>query len=284
MNLNIVDVTEENAQQILFEESAKRLVVVDFWSETCAPCKTLTPVLEALADEYAGQFLLAKVNVDHMAMLAAQFRVRSVPSVFLIKDAQPIDAFVGAKPEPELRALFDQHLPKPWDLELEQALDLIEQESLKEALVLLASAYKSSDQRADIAMVYARTLIAMKRLGEAETVIAAVAMADQGSEYNQVKSQLEIAKESGKAPELQALEEASRKAPDNIDLIVQLSSQYAQNGHITEALESLYSVLKKDVGAQDGEVKKRYLDILNSLEKGDALATQFQRKLFTLLY
>lgn len=284
MNQHIVDLTEENAQQVLFEESAKRLVLVDFWSETCGPCLALLPILEKLAAEYDGHFLLAKVNVDQMPTLAAQFRVRSVPSVFLIKDAQPLDGFTGAKTEAELRELLAQHLPKPWDIQLEQALDLIEQENVKEALSLLRSAYEASGRRADIAMPYARSLIAMKRLDEAAKVIEAVTLADQDAHYAQVKAQLQIAMESGKAPELEALEAEVRGAPENLPLSVQLSAQYAQNGYVKEALELLYSLLQKELNALDGEVKKRFLDIVNSLEKGDALATTYQRKLFTLLY
>jgi len=284
MSPNIVDLTEENAQEVLFEESAKRLVVVDFWSETCQPCKTLTPLLEALVDERGGQVLLAKVNVEAMPMMAAQFRVQSVPSVFFIKDAQPLDGFVGAKTELELREIFDKYLPKSWDLEFEQALDLIEQEKLKDALALLRSAHDASSARADIALVYARTLIALKRLEEAQNVIDAVGLADQDAQYEQVKAQLEIAKESGKTPELEALEYEVERHPENQDLALQLSIQYAQNGYVQNALDVLFGLLQNDLNSLEGEVKKRFLDILKSLDKTDSLATNYQRKLFTLLY
>jgi putative thioredoxin len=77
VEMNSVDITLENAQQLIIDESFKRLVVVDFWAEWCAPCKTLMPILEGLAAEYQGQFLLARINADDQQVLAGQFEHRS---------------------------------------------------------------------------------------------------------------------------------------------------------------------------------------------------------------
>lgn len=93
MKQHIVEVTLANARQVLIEESMKRLVVVDFWADWCAPCKALMPVLEKLAAEYDGQFLLAKVNADKEPDIAGQFGIRSLPTVILMRDGQPVDAF-----------------------------------------------------------------------------------------------------------------------------------------------------------------------------------------------
>ena len=93
---HIVEIDESNAQQLLIEESMARPVVVDFWADWCGPCKQLMPILEKLADEYQGAFLLAKVNADEQQMLAQQLGVRSLPTVMVIKDGQPIDGFQGA--------------------------------------------------------------------------------------------------------------------------------------------------------------------------------------------
>jgi putative thioredoxin len=113
---HIIDITPENFQQSLIDESLKRLVVVDFWSETCAPCKALMPVMEKLAQEHNGQFLLAKVNCDEHPAIAAQFGVRSLPTVALMKNGQPVDAFMGAQPESEIRQLLEKHLPKAYEV------------------------------------------------------------------------------------------------------------------------------------------------------------------------
>jgi len=88
---NIVDIDEGNAQQLLIDESFNRPVVVDFWAEWCEPCKQLMPMLEKLATEYKGAFLLAKVNADEQQMLAQQLGVKSLPTVMVIKEGQPVD-------------------------------------------------------------------------------------------------------------------------------------------------------------------------------------------------
>lgn len=88
---------------ISIDESFNRPVVVDFWADWCGPCKNLMPVLEKLANEYAGAFLLAKVNADDQQMISSQFGVRSLPTVMIMQNGQPIDGFNGALPEVQVR-------------------------------------------------------------------------------------------------------------------------------------------------------------------------------------
>src|SRR5690625_2319300 len=97
MNEYIVDVTQNNAQQVLIEASYQRPVLVDFWAEWCAPCRTLMPLLEKLAREYDGALLLARVDCDSEQALAAQFGVQSLPTVILMKEGQPVDGFTRSE-------------------------------------------------------------------------------------------------------------------------------------------------------------------------------------------
>jgi len=281
---HIVDITQENAQQYIIEESNKRLVVVDFWADWCEPCKNLMPVLESLASEYQGQFLLAKINADEQQALSGQFGVRSLPTVMLIQNGQPVDGFAGVQTESEVRALLEKYLPKPWDVQLTEALPLIESGDFSAAAAILKPAYENSDARADIALAYVKALLGAKRLEEAGTVISAIKMADQDSEYTQLKAQYELALEAGKSPEIEALEAEHKANPTDQALALKLAVQYAQNDHTKEALELLLTLLRKDLGAVNGEVRKAFTDILQSMEKGDALAAEYQRKLYTLLY
>ena len=106
----VIDVTAESFAPDVIERSTEVPVLVDFWAPWCGPCKTLTPMLESLAEEYAGQFVLAKVNIDDEAPLAQAFGIQSVPTVLLVSEGRQVDGFQGALPEQALRAFLERHV------------------------------------------------------------------------------------------------------------------------------------------------------------------------------
>ena len=138
--MNAIDIDQENAQQYLIEESFNRPVVVDFWADWCAPCKQLMPLLEKLADEYAGAFLLAKINADEQQGISQQLGVRSLPTVMVFKDGQPVDGFAGAQPEKAVRELLQKHLPSPWDDKIAEAKELLDQGNTADAVGIVRAA------------------------------------------------------------------------------------------------------------------------------------------------
>lgn len=284
MNDYIVNIDEQNAQQLLIDESFKRPVLVDFWAEWCQPCKTLMPLLEKLAHEFAGAFLLAKVNADEQQGLASQLGVRNLPTVMVIKEGQPVDGFSGAQPEAAIRTILEKYLPKPWDTQFEQAKSLLEAGDTGAALPLLRQAYGDSRQRSDIGLALAQVLLQLKRLDDAEQVLAAVPMVDQDPHYDQLSAQLHLAQEAGHSPEIEALQAKLAEQPDDLEITCQLAVQFNQEQQQKQALELLFSVLQRDREHQGGATKKLLLEIIAALGKGDPLATEYQRKLFGLLH
>lgn len=280
----VVTIDESNAARYLIEESMQRPVVIDFWAEWCGPCKTLMPLLERLAAEYAGAFLLAKVNADEQQMIAQQFGVRSLPTVMIMQNGQPVDGFVGAQPESAIREMLDKYAPSPFDAALAEAQQKLADGDTAGALALLRSIYEDSGRRHEIGMMLAQVLIESQRFDEAGALLDGVRMADQDALYEQARAQLDLAREAARSPELVALEQQLEEDPDNLDLREQLAVQYGSAGQHREALESLIAILRQDIDHKDGATKKALLDTIASLGKGDPLAAEYQRKLFSLLY
>jgi putative thioredoxin len=282
--MNIVEINLENAKQYLVDESFTRPVLIDFWADWCAPCKSLMPILEKLANEYDGAFLLAKVNADEMGMISSQFGVRSLPTVILMKDGQPIDGFTGALPEVQVREVLEKYLPKPWEKFVNEAQAFIMAGDFTAALPLLRQAYEDSKQEAAIACLMAQCHLELNRIDNAEAILATIKMADQDAHYEQLLAQLDLKKQAAKTPELIALEVAHANEPDNLHIAYQLAIQYHAEAAHRPALELLMAVLRKERNFAEGAAKKTFMDILAALGKGDPLAIEFQRKLFTLLY
>ncbi|HSG60959.1 MAG TPA: thioredoxin [Pseudomonadales bacterium] len=281
---NIVDVTFENAQATLIDESMLRPVLVDFWADWCAPCKQLMPVLENLAQAYNGAFLLAKVNADDMQAITQQFGVRSLPTVMLIHNGQPIDGFAGVQPESVIREMLDKVVPKPEDEQFSQAQQQMSEAHFAEALSLLREAQASAPQRSDITIHLAHCLAELGKVDEADSQLQRIAMVDQDAHFQQVKALIELKREAADTPEIRALQEQLLATPDDLHLQYQLALQLSQVGREAEALATLYEILKQDREFANNGARRTFIDILKALGNKDPLAIEFQRKLYSLLY
>ncbi|MBX9444636.1 co-chaperone YbbN [Dickeya chrysanthemi] len=280
---NVIDINETNLHQVL-EHSMSAPVLFYFWSNRSAHCQQLEPVLDKLAAEYAGQFILAKVDCDAEQRVAAQFGLRAIPTVYLFKDGQPVDGFQGPQPEEVIRDLLQRVLPKAEDLKLAQAQQLIQENQLKEAAVLLKDAWQLDAKRSDIALLLAEVQIQLNRTDDAQAVLDTIPLQDQDSRYHGLVAQIELMKQAADTPEIQQLQQQLAASPDNQELAVQLSLQLHQVGRNEEALELLMGMLKKDLAAANGNARKTLMDIMAALGTGDALAARYRRQLYSLLY
>ncbi|MEH2919824.1 co-chaperone YbbN [Samsonia erythrinae] len=279
----IIDVNESNLHQVL-ENSTTLPVLFYFWSARSQHCLELEPVLDQLAQEYAGQFILAKVDCDAEQRVAAQFGLRSIPTVYLFKDGQPLDGFQGPQPADAIRELLKRALPKEEDLKVAQAQQLIQEDKLPEAMQLLKEAWQLSQQRSDIGLMLAEVQIQLNRSEDAEAVLATVPLQDQDTRYHSLVAQIELLKQAANTPEIQQLQQQLDADPTNAELAVQLALQLHQVGRNEEALELLMGFLRKDLTAANGNARKTLMDIMAALGTSDALAARYRRQLYSLLY
>ena len=282
--MHVADIDENNAQQYLIDESFNRPVVVDFWADWCAPCKQLMPLLEKLADEYAGAFLLAKINAEEQQGISGQLGVRSLPTVMVFKDGQPVDGFAGAQPETAVRELLQKHLPSPWDAKVAEATELLDQGDTAGAVGLLRSAWEESSKLLEITLAYAGALLEANRLDDSEAVLNEVRLVDRDALHEQLMAQIELKRVAGKSPEIAALEAELLTDEGDHAVRVKLAVQLTTDAHHRDALDHLLTVLRADRDWNNGEAKRLYLDTIASIGKGDPLAAEYQRKLFSILY
>lgn len=281
MNSSVVNVTLDNAREVL-ECSSRQLVLFQFWSARSQSCQQLSPLLEAIVQRYPQQLLLAKVDCDNQPDLAMQFGVQSLPTVMLIKEGRPVDGFAGVETEQAILARLQPYLPKPEDELIITAQQFLAEQNPAEAYPLFKQAVDLAPERAELKVWLADTAVSLGLLPQAQSLLSEIKLADQDSVFKAVQAKLELALEAADSPEIQALEQQLAASPADNSIKEQLAVQYQAVQRSEEALALLLGVLQQDLNY--GGSKKLYLDILAALPKGDAVASQYRRKLYSLLY
>ncbi len=279
---NIVDITPDNFQQVIVEESKTRLIVIGFWTARDPSCVELMENLATLLVNYPESVIFARIDVDAQQQVAMQFGIQSVPTVALFSDSKPVDNFVGMKTVPEIEAFLQPHLPKEEDLLLSQCQAAIVAGDYASAYGLAKKAYELSPERVDIKLVVVDVSIDAGKLDDAQALLQSIKMIDQDAYYQSLTSALQLAQSAADSPEIVALQSQLEQCPDDHELKVKLAVQLSQAKRNEEALELLFGVLRRDMAF--GEAKKIFLDILATLPDGDALAGKYRRKMYSLLY
>lgn len=283
----IFDVTTATFDQAVIENSFHKPVLVDFWAEWCAPCKALMPLLAQIAESYQGELLLAKVDCEAEQDIVARFGIRSLPTVVLFKDGQPVDGFAGAKPESEIRTLLEPHvqLPPPTDEDpLEQAQALFAEGRISEAEAVLVTLLGEDNTNAAALILYARCLAERGELGEAQTVLDAVKSDAHKAALAGAKAQITFLRQAADLPDTADLKARLAQNPQDDEAAYQLAVQQLARQQYDAALEGLLKLFIRNRSYNEGLPHKTLLQVFELLGNDHPLVTVYRRKLFAALY
>lgn len=279
----IIEVNGQNLAEVLDMGKTQPLAFL-FYAASDRTSLDFVATMERLAAKYAEQFVLAKVNCETEQMIAAQFRIQALPTTYLFKDGAPVDGFQGVLPEAELEQRLQVILPKEDEIKFNQALDYLAVENYEQALPLLKQAWELSDKKnSDVALLYAETYIAMKKVEPAQEILNQIPIQDRDSRWQGLQSQIELLIQAADTPEIQQLQQDYQKNP-TAEIAIKLAVQLHQANRNEEALNLLLSILQKDLNAEEGEVKRQYLAILSALGNNDPLTNKYRRLVYSLLY
>lgn len=281
----VLTVTTANFESVVIDGSFDRPVLVDFWADWCAPCKSLMPILAKLADEYGGQFILAKVNTEEEQALAAHFGIRSLPTVQLFKSGQPVDQFMGALPEAQVREFLERHLPRAGDGLLAQAQGMIAAGQLDQAATLIERARAEDPANARVALAEAQLAAARGDMDGATALLERLPIElAQDPEVAALRGQLRFAAALVGAPapaELTARLAANTKDSEARYL---LAAHAVLAGDFAGALEGLLALMKRDRGYGDDAGRKGMVAIFDLLGGQGELVSRYRAKMMTALY
>lgn len=281
----IIEVSDYDFDEQVIQRSYTTPVVVDFWAPWCGPCRMIGPVLERLARQADGQWMLAKLNVDHNQQTAARYGIQGIPAVKGFRDGRVVAEFVGAVPEPQIRRFLDQLLPSEADRLTRQAQALEKAGRLAEAEAMYRQALSQDGYHASALLGLGRVLFRQDRYEEAQAVLQQVPMhlperAEAENWLARVNFRQQAALTGGEV-------EARRRLaanPDDLDARLDLASALASKGSYREALEGLLEVVRRDRGSYRERARQAMLSIFSLLGDNHELTQEYRPQLAMLLF
>lgn len=285
MSVYAFDVGVADFDQKVIALSHRVPVLVDFWAPWCAPCRTLKPILEKLAAEYGGRFLLAKVNSDENQELAVRYGVRSIPAVKAFANGELVDEFMGALPEGRVREFIDALVPsagEPLRLQADAARtrgdDAAAERLLAEAL---ERDPKHETAQLDLAQLYADS----GRLAEAHRLLDALSdRARDGARVSALRARLDLLERAPAAADAGALEARLAANPADLEARLDLANLLAARQDFAPALANLIELVRRDRTYGDDAGRRTMIQIFDLLGSDHDLVRRYRRELATALH
>ena len=279
--MSSVDVDQSSFDRVVVEGSRETPVVVDFWAPWCGPCRALGPILEKLADEYGGRFVLAKVNSDENPELSRRYGVRGIPNVKAFVDGEVVDEFSGALPEGQVRQFLDRVVPSPADELRDEAVAIYTQtRDADAALAVLSRAEALQPDNDDLRVDRAAILADAGRNDEARATLDALKpLTQMGERVSALRAKLDLAQGAADAGGEDELAKRIETSPGDLDARLQLAHALAARHAWREALAQLLEIVQRDRGFGDDAGRKTMLKIFELIPNERELVSEFRRKL-----
>lgn len=279
----IVDVTLENFQQVVLEGSMQHPVLLQSWASWCEPCKNLKPVLEKLAQEYAGAFVLARLDIEAFPQIASQLGVRSVPDVKLISQGQLYDQFQGALPEKQVREWLGKYLEAPANASQspeEMAETALASGDTETAEAIYQELIQQYPEHYDYQIELAGVQVAAGRTADAKQILDNLPPEHRdAAKARGVRARIEFGEEALSQADIDALGER-----DDSEAQYQRAMRQIADGQYEAGLEALLAVMKRDRAYGEDAARKTLLRVFDALGAEHPLTVTYRRRLFAMLY
>jgi putative thioredoxin len=266
------DVTEADFRRTVLERSLEVPVLLDCWAPWCGPCRNLKPVLEKLVQAYGGRFVLAKLNTDEAPQISAALQIRSIPLVVLFIGGRPVDQFMGAQPEGQVRQFLDRHLGaepvSPVDELREQAAQAPDAET---AIALLQEALSVEPQHPELLMDLAERLIALPEPDEAQAVLEAVPAEGRGDRHAALLKRLALARNRPPG-DAQALAARIASNPRDFEARFALAALRIYASEFDAAFEQLLEVVLRDKAEWREKARVQLIEWFAACPDADAVS------------
>jgi putative thioredoxin len=243
------------------------------------------PLLAKLAEEYQGKFLLAKLNTEEQRELATRFGIRSLPTVKLFRHGEPVDEFMGALPETEIRAFLERHIPREIDLLLNRVDALLLQGDAAQAGQLLEQANRTQPEYPRVRISYARYKATLGELADAERLLKELPLDEQlKPDVVSMLARIHFDRTTQESPPVAELERTLEKDPANSEARYQLASHRIMENDYAEALELLLTLMQKDRQYGDDAGRRGMLQVFEMLGNDGELVKRYRSRMFNALH